>query len=85
MTNALNRTRTAPGPRRDPAPALAVTLDPETCRRARLSRDARFDGEFYLGVQTTGIYCRPICPALVGCLLTPPTTSRVATNSFVWA
>ncbi len=38
-------------------------LDPEVCRRARLSRDARFDGEFYLGVRTTGIYCRPICPA----------------------
>jgi AraC family transcriptional regulator of adaptative response / DNA-3-methyladenine glycosylase II len=37
--------------------------DPQVCRRARLSRDARFDGAFYLGVQTTGIYCRPICPA----------------------
>lgn len=31
--------------------------------RARLSRDARFDGRFYVGVRTTGIYCRPICPA----------------------
>lgn len=31
--------------------------------RARLSRDARFDGKFYIGVLTTGIYCRPICPA----------------------
>lgn len=31
--------------------------------RARLSRDARFDGRFYVGVTTTGIYCRPICPA----------------------
>ncbi|HEX5788613.1 MAG TPA: Ada metal-binding domain-containing protein, partial [Woeseiaceae bacterium] len=31
--------------------------------RARLSRDARFDGHFYVGVRTTGIYCRPICPA----------------------
>jgi AraC family transcriptional regulator of adaptative response / DNA-3-methyladenine glycosylase II len=38
-------------------------LDPETCRRARLSRDPRFDGEFFLGVRSTGIYCRPICPA----------------------
>jgi AraC family transcriptional regulator, regulatory protein of adaptative response / DNA-3-methyladenine glycosylase II len=38
-------------------------LDPELCRRARLSRDTRFDGVFYLGVRTTGIYCRPICPA----------------------
>ncbi len=38
-------------------------LDPEVCRRARHSRDRRFDGEFFLGVSTTGIYCRPICPA----------------------
>lgn len=31
--------------------------------RARLARDSRFDGQFYVGVITTGIYCRPICPA----------------------
>jgi AraC family transcriptional regulator of adaptative response / DNA-3-methyladenine glycosylase II len=31
--------------------------------RARRSRDARFDGRFFIGVTTTGIYCRPICPA----------------------
>lgn len=31
--------------------------------RARLARDARFDGQFFVGVKTTGIYCRPICPA----------------------
>jgi len=31
--------------------------------RARLARDHRFDGRFYVGVLTTGIYCRPICPA----------------------
>ncbi len=31
--------------------------------RARLSRDARFDGHFFVGVRTTGIYCRPVCPA----------------------
>ncbi len=37
--------------------------DRETCRRARLARDTRFDGEFFLAVRTTGIYCRPICPA----------------------
>ncbi len=43
--------------------ALEPSLDPEVCRRARVSRDARFDGEFYLAVRTTGIYCRPICPA----------------------
>ncbi|MFT6955630.1 MAG: AraC family transcriptional regulator of adaptative response / DNA-3-methyladenine glycosylase II [Halieaceae bacterium] len=38
-------------------------LDREICRQARLSRDRRFDGEFFLAVSTTGIYCRPICPA----------------------
>lgn len=32
-------------------------------RQARLSRDPRFDGTFYIGVVTTGIFCRPICPA----------------------
>ena len=32
--------------------------------RARRSRDARFDGRFFVGVKTTGIYCRPICPAV---------------------
>ena len=37
--------------------------DAATCRRARLSRDTRFDGEFFLAVRTTGIYCRPVCPA----------------------
>ena len=31
--------------------------------KARLSRDPRFDGRFFVGVKTTGIYCRPICPA----------------------
>lgn len=35
----------------------------EICERARLSRDARFDGLFYTAVHTTGIYCRPTCPA----------------------
>lgn len=31
--------------------------------RARISRDARFDGKFFIAVKTTGIYCRPICPS----------------------
>src|SRR5262245_35654572 len=30
--------------------------------RALVSRDARFDGIFFVGVTSTGIYCRPICP-----------------------
>lgn len=38
-------------------------LQEEVYERARLARDARFDGQFYIGVKTTKIYCRPICPA----------------------
>lgn len=38
-------------------------LQNEIYERARLARDARFDGQFYVGVSSTGIYCRPICPA----------------------
>lgn len=38
-------------------------LEAEICRKARLSRDKRFDGCFFTAVKTTGIYCRPICPA----------------------
>lgn len=38
-------------------------LSPIICQQARLCRDRRFDGLFYLGVKSTGIYCRPICPA----------------------
>jgi AraC family transcriptional regulator of adaptative response / DNA-3-methyladenine glycosylase II len=38
-------------------------LDRVVCDRARKSRDARFDGKFFIAVKTTRIYCRPICPA----------------------
>ena len=34
------------------------------CREARNSRDPRFDGKFFVGVLTTGIYCRTVCPAV---------------------
>ncbi|GIG85794.1 DNA-3-methyladenine glycosylase 2 family protein [Plantactinospora endophytica] len=40
-----------------------MELDFERCYRAVDSRDQRFDGWFYTGVTTTGIYCRPSCPA----------------------
>jgi AraC family transcriptional regulator of adaptative response / DNA-3-methyladenine glycosylase II len=40
-----------------------MELDFESCNRARLSRDARFDGRFFVAVRSTGIYCRPVCPA----------------------
>jgi len=37
-------------------------LDFAECDRARLSRDAAYDGRFFTGVRTTRIYCRPVCP-----------------------
>lgn len=40
-----------------------VGLDREACYRAVLARDARFDGRFFTAVLSTGIFCRPICPA----------------------
>ena len=40
-----------------------MSLDPAACYRALRARDRRFDGAFYVGVETTGVYCRPICPA----------------------
>src|SRR5215207_10098962 len=39
-------------------------LDEERCYRAVKGRDPRFDGWFYTAVRTTGIYCRPSCPAV---------------------
>ncbi|MGH6889396.1 MAG: AlkA N-terminal domain-containing protein [Rhizomicrobium sp.] len=38
-------------------------LDWRICSRARLSRDPRFDGKFFIGVRGSGVYCRSICPA----------------------
>ena len=40
-----------------------MELDRKVCDRARRSRDARFDGKFFIAVTSTRIYCRPICPA----------------------
>lgn len=45
---------------------------PQVCEQARLSRDARFDGLFFTAVSSTGIYCRPVCPA------PPPKRENVA-------
>lgn len=39
-----------------------MKLDPDVCYQALLTRDSRFDGRFFTGVATTGIYCRPVCP-----------------------
>jgi len=46
------------------------TLDHDTCYQAVTRRDPRFDGRFYTAVTTTGIFCRPSCPAR-----TPKTTN----------
>src|SRR3954451_2184452 len=46
-----------------PTATAPMHLDPESCYRAVKSRDRRFDGVFYTAVSTTGIYCRPSCPA----------------------
>jgi AraC family transcriptional regulator of adaptative response / DNA-3-methyladenine glycosylase II len=41
----------------------AVIEDPDRCYQAAQSKDARFDGQFFCAVSSTGIYCRPSCPA----------------------
>jgi len=43
--------------------STTMLFDWKVCSRARLSRDARFDGKFFIAVLSTRIYCRPICPA----------------------
>lgn len=53
---------TTPAPR--PAPPADTAVDPSAddgCYRALQARDARFDGRFFTGVTSTGIYCRPVC------------------------
>ncbi len=37
-------------------------LDHAECERARVNRDPAYDGRFFTGCRTTGIYCRPVCP-----------------------
>ncbi len=49
--------QTAPGP----AAKNGRVLDFDICYRAMASRDARFDGAFYVAVTSTGVYCRPVC------------------------
>lgn len=40
-----------------------MMMNTEACYRALSARDKRFDGQFFIAVKTTGIFCRPICPA----------------------
>lgn len=44
---------------------MSTDLDTDLCYRAFLAKDARFDGRIFVCVTSTGIYCRPICPARV--------------------
>jgi len=44
---------------------LDAVLTPDVCQRATRARDPRFDGLFFVGITTTKVYCRPICPARV--------------------
>jgi len=39
-----------------------LSLNIEECERARIARDPAYDGRFFIGVRTTRIYCRPVCP-----------------------
>src|SRR4051812_13412972 len=48
--------------RRKRTPSRAYMLDPVECERARVSRNQAYDGRFFTGVRTTGVYCRPVCP-----------------------
>ncbi len=40
-----------------------MSLNGDTCYQALVSHDTRFDGVFFVGITSTGIYCRPVCPA----------------------
>src|SRR5688572_10353270 len=52
-----------------------MLLDTERCYQALQAHDARFDGRFFVGVSSTGIYCRPVCrartPRLANCSFFP--------------
>ncbi len=54
---------------------MAAPLDEGVCYRALQARDARFDGHFFVAVRSTGVYCRPVCPARTprreNCLFVP--------------
>ena len=39
-----------------------MNLDRLACEQALKAKDPRFDGRFFIGVKTTGVYCRPVCP-----------------------
>lgn len=58
MNSKPSATPAGPG---DHSVAAGIASDPSACYRALVSHDARFDGQFFVGVSSTGIYCRPVC------------------------
>ena len=52
---------TATAPRRADAPHRIAAASPDPRYSALVARDARFDGRVFIGVTSTGIYCRPVC------------------------
>ncbi len=61
--------------------SMSTALDDDRCYAALLAREARFDGEFYVAVKTTGIYCRPSCPTPVHPKRTNVTFHRSAASA----
>ena len=60
-------------------------LDRTACEQALKAKDPRFDGRFFIGVRTTGIYCRPVCPVKspkIGNVLFFPTAAAAAEAGF---
>lgn len=59
-----------------------MLLDPDHCYHALLSHDHRFDGQFYIGVTSTRVYCRPVCrvktPKLANCRFYPSAAAAEA-------
>ncbi|HUJ37472.1 MAG TPA: Ada metal-binding domain-containing protein, partial [Hyphomicrobium sp.] len=50
-------------PHRKPLATASARYSDDVCWAAVSARDAAFDGKFFTAVATTGIYCRPSCPA----------------------
>jgi AraC family transcriptional regulator of adaptative response / DNA-3-methyladenine glycosylase II len=74
-TQSFHRLSSSPSPPHQEHDAAPVQLDRTVCYRVLRARDARFDGRFYVAVTSTGIFCRPICPArtpkLENCIFLP--------------
>lgn len=75
-----------PALNREPARVeRSIPLDRRACEKALKARDARFDGRFFIGVKTTGVYCRPVCPVKspkIGNVLFFPSAAAAAEAGF---